>query len=291
MTDPVSISIIIPCYNSGETLPQTLASLRKQSYPLHEIIVIDDGSTDPATVKLLDSLTDIKLVRQENQGLPAARNTGFQNASGKYVLPLDSDDWLEPDAVEKLITTLLATPEATFAYSWLQLEDEAQGILKKHYNYFEQLFFNQMPYCILLPRAAWEEVGGYDASMRRGYEDWEFNIRLGSYGKYGVVVREPLFHYRVRSSGMLLAKSSSLHGELWQEIQKRNPDIYHWCKLWKIWTKWKNKPSSYPMALYFPWLAMHKFLPKAVFKLIFKRLLQYSQSRRVTRTQKQTTPR
>jgi len=153
--DP-TISIVIPCYNSGATLPQTLDSLRVQSLQPCEIIVVDDGSTDPATVALLDSLSHIRLVRQANAGLPAARNAGFAAATGELVLPLDADDWLEPDALEKLAAALAAHPEAAFAFAHIRLEEESHGVLRKHYNFFEQLFLNQMPYCILIRRAEWE---------------------------------------------------------------------------------------------------------------------------------------
>ncbi|WP_337996604.1 glycosyltransferase [Oleispirillum naphthae] len=282
MTADRSISIVIPCYDSGATLPQTLDSLRAQSLPPREIIVVDDGSTDPATVALLDSLSDIRLVRQPNRGLPAARNAGFAAATGELVLPLDADDWLEPDALEKLAAALAAHPEAAFAFSHIRLEGESRGVLKKHYNFFEQLFLNQMPYCVLIRRAEWVAVGGYDETMRRGYEDWEFNIRLGARGRFGVVAPEPLFHYRVTSGGMLLSKSRHLHGSLWTEVQARNPEAYTWGALWALWRTWRRQPSTYPLSPFFAWLALHRALPDAAFQALFRLLVRFSHGRRVT---------
>lgn len=282
MTADPSISIVIPCYNSGATLPQTLASLRAQSLPPREVIVVDDGSTDPATVALLDSLADVRLVRQPNRGLPAARNAGFAAASGTFVLPLDADDWLEPDTLEKLLAALRRHPEAAFAFSHIRLEGECRGVLEKHYNFFEQLFLNQMPYCILIRRATWAAVGGYDETMRRGYEDWEFNIRLGARGNFGVVVPEPLFHYRVTSGGMLLSKSRHLHGGLWAEVQARNPATYAWPTVWTLWRIWRRRPSTYPLCLFFPWLLLHRMLPDAAFQAIFRVLVRFSHGQRVT---------
>jgi glycosyltransferase involved in cell wall biosynthesis len=276
------ISIVIPCYNSGATLPQTLESLRAQSLPPREVIVVDDGSTDPATVSLLDSLADIRLVRQPNRGLPAARNAGFAAATGEFVLPLDADDWLEPDALEKLLAALLRHPEAAFAFSHIRLEGESLGVLEKHYNFFEQLFLNQLPYCILIRRAEWQQAGGYDETMRRGYEDWEFNIRLGTRGRFGIVVPEPLFHYRVTSGGMLLSKSRLLHGSLWAEAQARNPAVYAGPALWKLWRIWRRRPSTYPLCLFFPWLMLHRALPDSLFQAMFRLLVRFSHGRRVT---------
>ncbi len=281
--DPV-ISIVIPCYNSGATLPQTLDSLRAQSLPPREIIVVDDGSTDAATVSLLDSLADVRLLRQPNRGLPAARNAGFAAASGTFVLPLDAADWLEPDALEKLLAALRRHPEAAFAFSHIRLEGECRGVLEKHYNFFEQLFLNQMPYCILIRRATWAAAGGYDETMRRGYEDWEFNIRLGARGDFGVVVPEPLFHYRVTSGGMLLSKSRNLHGGLWAEVQARNPATYAWPTLWTLWRIWRRRPSTYPLFPFFPWLLLHRTLPDAAFQAIFRLLVRFSHGQRITQS-------
>ncbi|MBN2751174.1 MAG: glycosyltransferase family 2 protein [Rhodospirillaceae bacterium] len=290
MTDTPLISIVIPCYNSGRTLPQTLASVRAQTHQPLEVIVVDDGSTDPETVALLDSLTDIKLVRQANQGLPAARNTGFRNATGTYVLPLDSDDWLDPTAIEKLLAALRSNPSADFAFSYIQMEGECCGTLAKNFNFFEQLFVNQLPYCLLLPRALWLAVGGYDETMRRGYEDWEFNIRLGGHRNFGVVVHEPLFHYRVSSGGMLLATSSHLHGQLWRNIQARNPALYSWNALWSSWKVWRKSPSTYPLWIYFIWLFLHHKLPHTLFQRLFRFLLQHSHGRRVTHASRVQAP-
>jgi glycosyltransferase involved in cell wall biosynthesis len=276
------VSIVIPCYNSGATVGQTVASARAQTWSELEIIVVDDGSTDPATVAVLDALEDIRLLRQANAGLPAARNAGFAAATGRWVLPLDADDWLESDAVEALVGALQADPVAAFACCHLQLEGEARGVLPKSYNFFEQLFLNQLPYCILLPRALWEKVGGYDVSMRKGYEDWEFNIRLGAHGHFGTVLPRPLFHYRVSSGGMLIAQSNRAHGELWSLIQSKHPALFRLGSLWHTWRRWRRWPSTYPLALYFGWLAAHRILPASTFAALFRWLRRRSHSRRVS---------
>ncbi|MFZ0693430.1 MAG: glycosyltransferase family A protein, partial [Alphaproteobacteria bacterium] len=219
-----TVSVILPCYNAHRYLTRALDSVRAQTFRDFEIIVIDDGSTDPGTVAYLNQLpSDIRLVRQENRGLPGARNTGFHEARGKYVLPLDCDDWLEPTFIEKTLVALEAAPERAFAFAQMVLEGDAVGQLVKHYNFFEQLFLNQLPYCLLVRKSAWAAVGGYDESMREGYEDWELNIRMGGHGWFGAAVPEPLFHYHVSRSGMLLSMSSGLHGRLWTTIQRRNP--------------------------------------------------------------------
>ena len=207
------VSIILPCYNAHAHLGQAIESARAQTHPNLEILIVNDGSTEPDTLEFLNALdNDIRIIHQENGGLAAARNRAFREAHGEFILPLDCDDWLEPEAVALLLEAQRAASFPAFAFPQIILEGEAEGSLTKNYNYFEQFFVNQLPYCLLLPRAAWEEVGGYDESMwPMGYEDWELNIHLGLEGWRGVTVAKPLFHYRVAQDGMLLSLSSKHH--------------------------------------------------------------------------------
>ncbi|HEY9080176.1 glycosyltransferase family A protein [Magnetovibrio sp.] len=275
------ISVILPCYNSHLHLQQTLDSLRAQTYRDFEIVLVDDGSNDPDTIAYLDALPDdVRMIRQENLGLPGARNTAFRNARGTYVLPLDCDDWLEPTYLERAIATLKTGPDKTVVYSHLVVFGDVSGVLRKNYNFFEQLFLNQLPYCLLMPKSAWQEIGGYDETMRQGYEDWEFNIRLGIHGYFGEAIDEPLFHYRVSQTGMLKSISRSKHGRLWASIQEKNPAAYTPSQLFKTWRIWRKKPSTYPLWLYFGWILLHWLLPNAIFAKLFQALLPYSHSAR-----------
>ena len=273
------VSVIIPCFNSGSTINKTINSLRNQTWKNLEIIVIDDGSNDQYTIKVIKNLKDIKLITQLNKGLPNARNVGIENSTGKFFIPLDADDWLENDAIEKLLEALKKNKNASYAYSFLSLEGELNGTLKKSYNFFEQLFLNQMPYCILLSKHIWSKVGKYDETMVDGYEDWEFNIRLGINGYYGIVVQKPLFHYNVSSNGMLISNSLKKHGILWGKIQKKHFKTYNFLSLIDLWKKWRKRPSNYPLVLYFFWIAIYKIFPTKIFNVIFKFLLNFSHSR------------
>ncbi len=280
-SDRPLISIVLPCYNSGQYLDKALLSVDEQTYPNTEVIVVDDGSDDPKTLAVLGNLpAHIRLIRQENRGLPGARNAGFQAALGEFVLPLDCDDWLAPTFLESAFDTLSTSSEASYSYCLISLEGERSGTLNKGYNFFEQLFFNQMPYCLLIPKAVWVEAGGYDETMRRGYEDWEFNIRLGKLGYFGVVHAQPLFHYRVSKDGMLQSTSSRLHCDLWTDIQARNPQLYGINSLLSIWWANRRKPTTYPKFLLFGWWCLNRILPPSICNRLFARLLNYSQSNR-----------
>ena len=276
------VSVVIPCYNGGAYLADALATLRAQTYRDFEVIVVDDGSDDPGTLRVLDGLgPEARLVRQDNRGLPAARNAGMAAASGAMVLPLDCDDGLEPEFLERTVAALDANPDAAFAFSHLRLTGERQGVLAKDYNFFTQLFLNQLPYCVLMRKQTWEGLGGYDETMRRGYEDWEFNIRAGANGLFGVRVPEALFRYRVSGAGMLKSVANRVHAELWREIQDRNPDLYRPRALIACWRQWRHRPMAYPVWLLAGLWAAHRMLPGVAFNRIYAALRRYSASARV----------
>lgn len=278
------VSIILPCYNAHAHLAQALESARAQTHPHLEILIVNDGSTEPETIEFLNALDDdIRVVHQENRGLPAARNRAFHEARGDYILPLDCDDWLEPDAVALLLEAQQAASAPAFAFPQMILEGEAEGLPQKHHNHFEQLFLNQLPYCLLLPKAAWEAAGGYDETMRQGYEDWEFNIRLGLNGWRGVTARQPLFHYRVAQGGMLLSLSGKRHCTLWRGIREKHAAAFRPGALRRTWCEWRREPSTYPLALYFGWLLVAKVLPDLWATALFNRLRRHSHSQRLTR--------
>lgn len=275
------VSFILPCYNAGKFLQRALDSIREQSFTDYEIIVVDDGSNDADTIAFLDQMSaDIKLVRQENRGLPGARNTGYREARGTYVLPLDCDDYLSPDYLEQAMK-LMNGRQDRFVFSYLNLIGEKSGTLSKNYNRFEQYFTNQLPYCMLVPKSLWEKVGGYDESMRKGFEDWEFNIKLGLAGAEAKVIEKPLFNYYVSGEGMLASISRKSHAALWSSIQKRHNSAYGLSRLWKEYRQWRNAPSTHPLWVYFGMLVVFKILPEPLWNRLFSWLTRFSHSNRI----------
>lgn len=282
MTD-YSVTIVIPCFNSGSTIVQTIDSVKSQTWDPIDIIVVDDGSTDNYTINVLESLTGITLIRQKNKGLPSARNAGIRASATTFILPLDADDWLECDAIQTLITPFLNNQNIDFVFPFIHLEGDASGVLRKSYNSFEQLFLNQIPYCLLYRKSTWQRIGGYDESMLSGYEDWDFNIRLLAHGYQGFIVELPLLHYRVSQHGMLISRSNKLHGLLWEYIQHKHSQLYASAHLYSLWLEWRTRPSTYPLLIYFPWLILHRLLPRRLFPIVFSLFRLHSHSRRLSR--------
>jgi len=200
------VTIITPFYNTSEIFHETAVSVFRQSFQQWEWLIINDGSTDPASLALLEAYRHrdprIRVIDHEhNRGLSAARNTGFQQAAGEYVAQLDSDDLLEPTALEKWFWFLESHPEYGFVngytvgfgaqqYLWEKGFENSQGFLED----------NQVDATCLIRRPVHQAVGGYDEANRSGLEDWEFWLRCASNGYWGKTIPEYLDWYRRRAS-------------------------------------------------------------------------------------------
>src|SRR3989338_7455870 len=115
------VGVVIPCYNGGAYLQGALQSLKAQTWSDFEVVVVDDGSDDAGTLRALEDMDGVRLVRQENKGLPAARNVGMTATKADLLLPLDCDDRLEPEFLEKTVAALDADPQAAFAFTYLRM--------------------------------------------------------------------------------------------------------------------------------------------------------------------------
>lgn len=232
-----TVSIVVPCFNGGRFLDALLASIDKQTFRDFEVIIVDDGSNEPQTIEKLASLPkSIRVVTQKNRGLSAARNTGFREAKADLVLPVDCDDTLEPHHLAETVPLLQQAPaDVGFIYTDERLTGEGRGISEHFFNRYDQLFVNRLSYCILIRKEVWRAVGGYDETMLNGYEDWEFNIRLGKSEYRGIRVAMPLLNYTVSATGMLMSKSSRQHASLWSDIRKKHPELYNPSTLYRLW--------------------------------------------------------
>jgi glycosyltransferase involved in cell wall biosynthesis len=192
--------IVIPCFNYGRYVREAVESALAQTVSSLEIIVVDDGSTDPETRRVLDALADlprVRIVRQPNQGLPTARNTGVLLARSEYVCCLDADDTVEPTYVEMAIAVLEADRSVGFVCSWVRLFGDEVGIWKtRDFDIDDALIENHTAAGAVFRRDDWLAVGGYRPDMRQGYEDWDFWLRIAALGRRGRVVRTPLFNHR-----------------------------------------------------------------------------------------------
>ena len=118
MTKSYKVSIVIPCFNHGEFLPEAVASVTKIARDDIELIVVDDGSTDEGTVREVDKLVaqGIKVIRQGNNGPAGARNAAIRASQGEYILPLDADDRLRSGWIDSAIAILDSDAQVGVVY-------------------------------------------------------------------------------------------------------------------------------------------------------------------------------
>lgn len=193
-------SVIIPCFNYGRYLMEAIDSARAQTIGNVEVIIVDDGSSDPATIALLDSLahdTSLTIIRQANAGLPAARNAGLAVAGGEFICCLDADDTLDRTYLECCIAALESDHSLGFAYSHARLFGDEDGLWRtQHFDLHAARRHNNVAVVGVFRRDDASALGGYDATMTKGFEDWEFWLRLASAGRRGFCIPAPLFNHR-----------------------------------------------------------------------------------------------
>ena len=222
------VSIVIPCYNNTEYLTECIASANAQLYENKEIIVVDDGSNKD-TKELIDKLRPEidMLVIQENLGAGAARNAGISMAKGEFILNLDSDDYFEPEFCDKAVEILEKNQniKVVTCYSrWFTNNDEV--IFKPTGGGISNYILKDCAMASAMFRKEdWERVGGYDEKMLKGFEDWEFYIRLHLNGGNTHVIPEVLFNYRnLEISNTTLALENKY--ENLKYIYSKHADIY-----------------------------------------------------------------
>jgi glycosyltransferase involved in cell wall biosynthesis len=238
--DP-SVSVVMPCYNQGGFVREAILSVLEQVGDITtEVVVVDDGSDDGTTAELLSRLDipTVRVIHQENRGLPAARNVGIAESRGEFVVTLDADDMLAPRYLAALGDALDAAPDAAYAHCWAELFGDTHQIwATRPYNPYQLVLSNSVVGCVLLRRSAWASVGGYDESMRSGNEDWDLWIRLMAAGYGAVQVREPLFRYRKHGVSMSV-ETESRHEDALLDRVRRLPELYDREHVVRLKTEW-----------------------------------------------------
>ncbi|WP_369765621.1 glycosyltransferase family A protein [Flavobacterium sp. WC2429] len=197
------ISIVITCYNDAEYIEQAVFSALNQTYLNKEVIVVDDGS-DVSTKIVLKSLENniTKLITQENKGQSCARNVGISEAKGEYILVLDSDDFFEPSFCEKALSVFLEKNDVKIVTCQANLLYE-DGLVISYTpdggDISNFIYANGALGSTMFIKSDWKNINGYDEYMRKGFEDWEFYIRVLKNGGCTYVLPEILFTYRKRS--------------------------------------------------------------------------------------------
>ncbi|MHB8578570.1 MAG: glycosyltransferase [Ignavibacteriaceae bacterium] len=206
-----AVSIVIPCYNQGEYLPDALDSISKQKFENFECIVVNDGSTDNSKEIIedfirLNSRLNISLITTKNNGLSGARNEGIKKAKGEFILPLDADDTLKVNALERFFLIANEFKEYDIFYP----DYETFGVVNKYVSCIDEFEFqnplrneNGLPYCSFYKKEVWTKNSGYNSNMIWGFEDWDFWLSSLQNGFKAKRIAEPLFNYRIKNQSMI----------------------------------------------------------------------------------------
>jgi glycosyltransferase involved in cell wall biosynthesis len=200
------VSIIIPCFNQGQYIHEAIDSVVAQTHQDFEIIIVNDGSTDIQTIDILRAIDNpsIRVIHTSNQGLASARNNGIREAQAEIILPLDSDDKIFPQYVEKALGVLKNDPATGIVYCNAELFGARKGKWAlREFSVQEILFRNLIFHCAFFRRQDWEKTGGYNPNMIYGWEDWDFWLSIISLGRKVFHIPEVLHSYRVRKKSMV----------------------------------------------------------------------------------------
>lgn len=199
------VTIVTPFYNTGSVFHETARSVFGQSFQQWEWLIVNDGSTKPDALIILDAYwrcdPRIRIIDLAANGGPsAARNVGFREARTTFVVQIDSDDLLEPTAIEKWLWLLESYPEYSFVKGY-SVGFGAQEYLWPKGFPTERILLeeNQIDLNCLISKSIHQAVGGYDESIRDGLEDWDFWLRCANAGYLGATIPEYLNWYRRRS--------------------------------------------------------------------------------------------
>lgn len=208
------VSVVVPYFRMEELIETTLDSVAAQTYPQIETIVVNDGSLRPEDHAVLARVArreGVQVITQANAGLGVARNFGISQASGDYILPLDSDDVIVPEFVARLVSVLEGDPDLAYVGTWVQYMDEDGvpfggdlGGYMPYGNWSSLIRRNNVGgVCTCLFRREIFDAGfDYDDELT-SYEDWLLMRELAAAGLWGAIVPERLFLYRVRTGSMM----------------------------------------------------------------------------------------
>ncbi|MBM9577275.1 glycosyltransferase [Leptospira sp. 201903070] len=196
-------SIIIPCYNYGRFLEETIKSVQMQTYDNWEIILVDDGSDDEETLKILKRLPDenlhLSIVAIPRSGPSQARNIGIGKARGKFILPLDSDDKIHPDYLNEARVAFERDPKIGILYCEAEFFGGFRGRWDlPDYRFPDILLENCIFVSAVFRKSDWKKVGGFSKNtMESEWEDFDFWLKLIERGLKVYKIPKVLFYYRV----------------------------------------------------------------------------------------------
>ena len=252
-----TVSVVITCYNQGQFVSEAINSViaQKTDHDI-EIIVVDDGSKDD-TAQAIKQFNDVHYIQQKNQGVVAARNHGLGQAKGNYIIFLDGDDRLLPDALQIGVTDLEAHPQCAFVYGRCRLIDSLGAeisiphipfVEKNHYAQLLRENFIWMPAVVMYRRSVFESVGGFNPTANHS-SDYELYLRITR--KFPVHCHSKVVadyrHHRdnvTHNSALLLSSTIGTHRTQWKYVKGNKELEEHYQRGLKFWREFYGERTA-----------------------------------------------
>lgn len=225
---PPLVSVVIPYYGLDEHVGETVGSIFAQTYPRLEVIVVNDGSFFEADWVLgeLAARYPLAVITQMNAGLGAARNFGFAQSRGRYIVPMDADNMLEPTFIERGVELLEAQPDLAYVTTWSRYVDQDGLELNPADQGYQPLgnmteltrVTNVAGDATSVIRRRLFDLGFAYSHDLTSFEDWSFYRVLAENGHEGLVIPERLFRYRIRPESMLREIGAPREEQLMREL-------------------------------------------------------------------------
>lgn len=230
------IEAVVTSFNQGTMILEAVESICAQTLLPQKIIIVDDGSTDESSIRILQDMekkanlpVPVVIHYQENRGVSSARNTGVKKTCAPMVLVLDGDDKLEPEYTECVSRLLRDNPSMVAASSWMHTFGVLDSVVCPAGGKISSfLSRNCCPATHILRQKIFEQCGGYDESMRSGFEDWDFFLSmLGTAPEAWIgIVDKPLIQYRTAPASSNI-KSMDKRLEIMRFMIEKHISSYH----------------------------------------------------------------
>ena len=224
------VSVIVPCYNHAQYLPETLQSVLDQKFQDWECIVVNDGSpdnTEEVAQAWCKKDARFKYLKKENGGLSDTRNYGINHAIGELILPLDADDKISPEYLEEAVRTFREQPDVKVVYSNRILfgtRNEKQT--PPPFRFEDMLTENRIPPAGIYRKADYLKTPGYNKNMVKGLEDWDFWLSLIQPTDKVIKLDGYHFLYRTKDVSMLTSITKEQNEQLLLQIFKNHVPLF-----------------------------------------------------------------
>jgi glycosyltransferase involved in cell wall biosynthesis len=222
------VSVVIPCYNQGHFVDEAVDSVLAQTFADLEIVIVNDGSTDQETNRVLDAYDRPKttVLRTDNHRLGGARNNGIRLAKGQYILPLDADDRIANSYVEKAVDVLESRGNVGIVYCEAEFFGAQTGKWDLPPYKFPDILLGNVIFCSgMFRKSDWESVGGYRTDLAV-WEDYDFWLSIIELGREVYRIPEVLFYYRRHTGSMLMGTSNDQLVRPYAQIMRNHARLF-----------------------------------------------------------------